>query len=622
MNTVRRSTFWTTFILVMLKIMLFRHFVFDNVEIVRLFSDAAAILTLMFVLELLTSVNWKMTVFTIFNIVMSLLLFACTVYFTFYGSMPTYTALSGANQLGQVQDSVTATIQTKDYLFFVDFVVLALLYAVTLRSKNRVTKSTRVGKPLYVAIALLLTIGASALYIRANHDISNELVQSERLGVLNYQVATAINARIENEAIADGSVNETQAALEQLESDYLTGVGAKVEAGSNSFFGVAKGMNVVVIQMESFQDILVGMDIDGQKVTPVLDDLIKNSFYFSNVFQQIGPGNTSDAEFLSNTGIYPTGDIAMSKGYGDRAIPSMPRLLAKYNYVSNTFHVNDVTFWNRNDLYPALGFTKYYDKPSFTDDKFNAFGASDEELYRVGMEKLSSLHDKNTPFYAQFITASSHHPFVIPEEFREIKLPAELEGKQLGHYIEAAKYTDKAIGDFIQALKDKGMYDNTVLVIYGDHFGMQTKDNDPAWVEQTLGMKYEERLSRFNIPLIIHVPGIEGQTSTKVGGQVDIMPTLANLLGLNLKDEGYTVFGRDLLNTSNNVIGMRYYMPTGSFFNDDIMFVPGTGFDDGTAYDINTLEPVADFSQYRDDYDYIMSLMKLSDEYVKLSPKR
>jgi lipoteichoic acid synthase len=63
-------------------------------------------------------------------------------------------------------------------------------------------------------------------------------------------------------------------------------------------------------------------------------------------------------------------------------------------------------------------------------------------------------------------------------------------------------------------------------------------------------------------------------------------------------------------------------MPTGSFFNNDIMFVPGKGFEDGTAIDLRTMEPVADFSKYRRDYDYILELMKLSDRYVSQLPLR
>ncbi|MEK3885424.1 LTA synthase family protein [Paenibacillus sp. PL2-23] len=625
MNAYRKSPFWATFILLMVKMALFRQFTFETVQISRLLSDAAAVLVVLCVLELITSSRWKTAVMTAGNAIVSLILFACCVYFSFFGSIPSYTALHGLDQVGQVKESVESAIHVKFYALFADFVVLLGLYLATMvasRNNTDKPKSQPAAKPLYVGIALAVSLAASFLYIRADLDIPNELVKAERLGVLNYQVAIAINERQENSAIKHGSADDTRETLEELEEGFI-GEDGVVEAGTPNFFGVAEGRNVIVIQLESFQNLMLGLEVDGQEVTPVLNDLIEQgSFYFPKVFQQIGQGNTSDAEFISNTGIYPTGTIAMSKGYGDREIPSLPRLLGEQGYVSNTFHVNDVTFWDRNILYPALGFTKYYDKPAFVDDEFNGFGASDGEMYRVGLEKLTELHQEGKPFYAQFVTTSSHHPFWVKKEFLNINVPQRLSGTQLGHYVAATNYTDKALGDFIDNLKANGMWDNTILVVYGDHMGLQQKENDPAWVEEVLGVPYHETISRFNIPFLVHVPGVEGKTMKGVGGQVDMMPTVANLMGISLEQEGYTVFGRDLLNTKKNVIGMRYYMPTGSFFNNDVMFVPGKGFEDGTAYDLDTFEQVEDFSMYREDYDYILELMKLSDNYMKLLPKR
>lgn len=622
MNVYRKSPFWASFILIMMKMILFRQFTFGEIIIANLLTDAATLLTLLCVVELITTSRWKSVVFGIMNAILSLLLFACCVYFSFFGNIPTYTALHGLDQVGQVKESVESAINIKFYTLFADVLILIALYVATLRSRGKREKSSPAAKPFYVAVGMVITLAASFLYIRMDLDIPNELVQAKRLGVLNYQVATAINESKLNSAIKDGSVEVTQEALEQLELGH-SGNSGKVEAGTPNYFGVAKGMNVIVIQLESFQDLMIGLKVDGREVTPVLNDLIgEGSFYFPNVFQQNGQGNTSDSEFISNTGLYATGSVAMSKGFGDREVPSMPRLLGERKYVSNTFHVNDVTFWDRNNMYPALGFTKYYDKPYFNNDNFNAFGASDEEMYRVGLEKLTELHEQNQPFYAQFVTTSSHHPFWVPASFLNIQVPERLLGSQLGHYIAAINYTDKAIGELIDGLKKNDMWNNTVIMLYGDHYGLQTKDNDPAWVKEMLGVDYHDRISRLNVPFIIRVPGVKGKPVEQVGGHVDMMPTLANLLGIDLKEENFTFFGKDLLNTTSNVIGVRYYMPTGSFFNDEIMFVPGEGFDDGEAFDLKTFEKIEDISQYRSDYDYVLELMRLSDAYVKLLPKR
>lgn len=386
---------------------------------------------------------------------------------------------------------------------------------------------------------------------------------------------------------------------------------------------MARGANVIVVQLEAFQNFPIQTKLEGQEITPVLNKLVKESFYFPNIYQQIGQGNTSDAEFLSNTSIYPTGTAAMSTGFGKRVLPSMPRLLHDLKYQSATFHVNDVTFWNRHLLYPGLAFDHYYDKPYYTNDFFNDFGASDEELYRVGAEQIREMTKRNQPFYAQFVTTSSHAPFVVPDKRRKLTLPADMEGSYLGNYLTAINYTDYALGQFIEELKKQGIWDKTMLVVYGDHFGVNPKEASDKEITDRLGVPYSNEVSRFNIPLIIHVPKqAESKIIERTGGQIDIMPTAANLLGISLQEKQFLALGRDMLNTENNVVGMRYYLPTGSFFNNEVMFVPGEGFDDGTAISLKTLQPVPMKEAYRKDYDYILSLMKLSDEYVQLLPKR
>ncbi|MCL6457734.1 MAG: LTA synthase family protein, partial [Gorillibacterium sp.] len=489
----------------------------------------------------------------------------------------------------------------------------------------RVFKLPRTVFSLFIIISLLLAVFS----IRSTASTPNELMRAELLGFPNYQASVLWHSLTTKNA---GPIDpaESAAAKAQLEQQLVT---APVNSPSSSpssspevvqpeLFGTQKGKNLIIVQLEATQNFVINLSVAGQEVTPVMNELMKKSLYFPNVYQQIGQGNTSDAEFMSNTSIYPTATEAMSKGFGDRALPSLPRILEGEGYSTMTLHPNDVTFWNRDKLYPALGFDIFYDKPSFVNDHFNDFGASDLELYRVGLEKITAAAATGKPFYAQFISLSSHHPFKIPEDKQSMKLPANIEGTQLGDYLQAIHYTDQALGTLVEGLKAAGIWDNTVFAFYGDHFGLQVDANKPADVSEKLGISYDARISRFNIPLMIHVPGDQGKVVERTGGQVDIMPTLANLLGLPASSDKFVPFGHDLLNIKRNVIGMRYYLPTGSFFNDDILFVPGKGFEDGTAVSLKTHEPVVDFSAYKSDYDYVLKWMKLSDEYVKQLPKR
>ncbi|KWX75180.1 sulfatase [Paenibacillus riograndensis] len=614
--------------LVWLKLLLLRGLFFDRIAWEWIAADLAPVLLLMGILALVIPARFRTGVYWTFNGLLSLLLFAASVYFNHFGSVPTYLAFYELNQVFQVKESVESTIQSIDYLFFADLVI-AGVYRLFRRWKRGASHPLRryvsPGARRVQWIVILVSIiggGALSAYsVHAARGVTNELVQAESAGFLNYEVFAAMKSQEDNGLIGTGDIRETIAKIDALEATYP--YSSKPAGTTPDYFGSQQGKNVIVIQMEAFQNFPLHQSLDGQELTPVLNSLAGEGFYFPHVYQQIGAGNTSDAEFMSNTSIYPIATLAMSTGFGDRVLPSLPRLLRDKGYEAYTFHVNKVGFWNRNELYPALGFNGYYEKGDFKNDHFNAFGASDEQLYITAVEKLAALQSKGTPFYAQLVTASSHHPFKIPDAFKRITLPDSLQNTMLGDYLTAINYTDYAIGTLIDGLKQNGLWDHTVLVLYGDHFGLQPKDVPPEQVEEALGIPYDSRISRFNIPLIMHVPGMaQGKVVKQTGGQLDILPTLANLLGVSLKQEGFTAFGHDLLNIDRNVVGMRYYSPTGSFFNNEIMFVPGKGFADGEAVSLDTLQPVADIHKYQSDYEYILKLMGLSDEYVKLLPQR
>ncbi|MET3847652.1 phosphoglycerol transferase MdoB-like AlkP superfamily enzyme [Paenibacillus sp. OAE614] len=410
--------------------------------------------------------------------------------------------------------------------------------------------------------------------------------------------------------------------LEELDRTYP--FGEPPEGSARSYWGAGKGKNLIVVQLESFQNFVLNASVQGQKVAPVLKQLSKESLYFPYIFQQIGVGNTSDAEFAASTSIYPIGFSAMSTTYADRKLPSLAKLLGRNNYVTATFHVNDVTFWNRDQMYPALGFHAYYDKPYFSKVKFSRFGASDEELFRVGIRKMKTMRKLDKRFYAQFVTVTSHSPYKIKEADKRLHLPDDFADRRLGDYLTAVNYTDYALGTFIDKLKRSGLWDTSVVVIYGDHFGLHKRYHRPATVSKALGIPYHKHISTYNVPLIIHLPGQhEGKRIERTGGQIDILPTVANVMGIDLKQEKFTAFGHDLANVGHNIVGSRYYMPAGSFFNDDIVFVAGkNGFEDGKAYDLRTLLPVQNVERYRPDFEFIQKRMGLSDRYVKRLPAR
>ena len=138
--------------------------------------------------------------------------------------------------------------------------------------------------------------------------------------------------------------------------------------------------------------------------------LPSESWYFPNHVSGVGPGTTSDAEFVANTSLYPPEGAAASLAYADRELTSLPRILGQQGYESYTFHTNSIKYWNRSQLYPALGFSQHFDKSYFGDADKIAFGASDRVLFDKTLDKLAAADRRGTPL----LRAGDHDVVALP----------------------------------------------------------------------------------------------------------------------------------------------------------------------------------------------------------------
>ncbi|WAA09692.1 LTA synthase family protein [Fervidibacillus albus] len=615
-----KSSFFIFTNLIVFKIIILRYLLFGEINILNTFLlELGFILFIMSLVELLPSIS-KMIGYLVVNIILSTLFLAIAMYHAYFGRIVTYFALFQFGQVGAISDSIFALIKPAYLLFFIDVIVIVLLMIF----KKFPIRSISVSKKIVIPL-LFLGFFASFVnfYINKDEFYSNNVVEAMDKGILNYELIEIY--RGPETALASDVESISNEDTEALKKEILALKGLSyIPPEERNYFGAAEGRNLIVIQVESMQNFPIGLEVGGQEVTPNMNRLIENSFYFSRLFQQTGPGNTSDAEFLMNTSLFPTPFNPTSQTYGGKIFPSLPRLLKKKGYTTMTFHADEIEFWNRIELYPALGFDTYYDETFFEKKDLIGMGSSDEYMFEKAFEVLKAHHVTNQKFYAHLVTLTTHHPFTIPSDRITLDLPEKFQNTLTGNYLVAMNYVDRAIRELIDALKEEGIYENSVIVIYGDHFGLQQSaisEEDTNLVSDLLGHEYQT-IDRLNIPFIIHVPGITepGQTFDQVSGQMDMMPTVANLLGISLDDQ--IIFGQDLLNSDQNLLGVRYYLPIGSFFNDEILFIPEKGFEDGTAYDIRTEEVIEDFEKYKEDYERVLKLEAISDEYVKNLPER
>lgn len=137
-------------------------------------------------------------------------------------------------------------------------------------------------------------------------------------------------------------------------------------------------------------------------------------------------------------------------------------------------------------------------------------------------------------------------------------------------------------------------------------------------MEEIYGRTYGN-IDMINIPLVISVPGQQPAKFNQVGGEVDIMPTVANLLGISLQNHIH--FGQDILNQDYNLLPQRYYLPSGSFLNDKALFMPGVWYDDGDQIPLSG-NGVNQALTTENEYNRALDLLHLSDSYVKQLPNR
>lgn len=571
-----------------------------------------------FVLLIFCLIEWfatkrKIAIYLFVNLLITILFFALIVYHNHFGIIATSQVLDQVKQVGAVKKSIFSVIHPQYMLIFVDIILIGgfILFR-RQKALDWKRSMSRQSNRKSITILFCVSIVICSFNIFPNRASMNETIKAEQMGILNYE-AYALLSDHEEEQIDASEI--TQAAIDETK-----GIQTSVNP---DLFGAAKGKNLIIIQMESFQNFLINLSIDGQEITPNLNKLAGNSLYFPRFYQQVGQGNTSDAEFIVNTSFYVPPDGPATQIYAPKELPSLPKLLQAQGYDTATFHTNEVEFWNRGELYSALGFNRYYDKTFFGEEDTVFYGSSDEILYEKTAAELARMDDNDQPFYSQVISMSSHNPFSIPESKYKMTLPERYEGAFVGDYIRAENYADYALGLFIDELKQNGVWDNSLIVLYGDHRGLpifSLKEDDQVLMTEILGHDYSER-DMINIPLIISSTDVTTPSvMNQIGGQVDILPTVSNLLGVSLDDHIH--FGQDLLNqTTYNLLPQRYYLPTGSFVNNEELFLSGSGFEDGQHYTIagNGVMPL---KATEDEFDRALELLHLSDSYVTQLPDR
>lgn len=543
----------------------------------------------------------------------TLLLIADSVFMRFFERILPALAIYQVEQLSGISSSIINLLSLKDLLFAVDliFIIPFLAYAFIKQRKVKVKFRFRLAQ-----VALIFVLCAGIIYFKAdkivsangtgaisNINMSNSIINN--MGILNYHMADIYNTL----HTSKGTI------LSRNEILTLRAWNESYQQTQNDFYGAAVGKNLIIIQMESTQNFLINSSVNGQEITPNLNKLLESSIYFDNYFVQVSQGNSSDAEFMTFNSLYPLSVGSSFLLYPDNDYLSLPSLLKDIGYNTFVIHGDVPTFWGRDVAYPNMGIDKYISRNELKEGSVIGMGLSDEEVFT---QAIPIIIQSKKPFMSMIITLSSHHPFVVPESDKELNIPQGEYSQLFIDYLQSQHYIDKQIGLFIDELEKNGILDNSLLVLYGDHFGTGWTDSDiQRFLSLSDPLNEYQQMELRKVPLLIRLPqGEKAGVIYKSGGQMDLMPTIANLMGLDREKMIY--FGQDLLNGENGFSVFRYYAVDGSFATDDYMYLGSTDgvFEHGNAYDRITGKEI-DVKELRDEYNLALKQLEMSDLILK-----
>jgi len=567
-------------------------------------------------LPLMLKVPGRSVLVTLAVLFVGILQFADTLFYRYFTDVLSVGILTQANVVGSVQSSIMNLIHGEDFLILLGPAVLIAAYVTyfILSHQDRRNRVSHVGKR-DTALKYRLTAGVLALFLGLGGCYGGlKLLLQNQPGILQSfydRVYIAQNLGFVNYHVIDAaryisSLEKTEVSPEDIQAvaEFMKEKSDEMKAGKY-LEGAGKGKNLIVIQTEALQGFLIGAKLNGELIAPNLTKLAAGSQYFNNYYCETAGGGTSDAEFLANTSLFPVKEGAVYIRFSGNDYVTMPKLLKENGYSTMAMHSFKAGFWNRSVMYKNMGFDKFYNKNDMIQDEISGMGLTDKSFFR---QMLPKLKEARQPYYSLMITLTSHFPYNNDKSYFDPNFKVgKWENTMMGDYLTTIHYADAAIGEFVRNLEAEGMMENTVLAVYGDHFGIPKDKQEQLFEFLGAGEKSPYKWSvNQTVPMMIKIPGVKGKKWSIVGGGVDFMPTVMNVMGIDT--EKATMLGRDLLNSKTGFAIMRH----GTFRHDNVLF----NISDKKAYKVPTGETL-DYGKYASDVKYVQDSLHYSDLVIE-----
>ncbi|MBR2744284.1 MAG: LTA synthase family protein [Clostridia bacterium] len=505
----------------------------------------------------------------IMDLLISSIMFADNLYYNYSASFISVAQISNLQYSEQISASIGELLQLAHILYFIDIVIILAMLIFKIIKLEKIKEWKWKTAAVYVVIMIVVFGTTIPSYVHAAEEYKYNKNMQLELGTLysfHYlDVKSIVNMR---KNIKYKSKDEVMNAYNNLKNTY----NEKYAEDVYGFNDIAKDKNVIVLQLESFQNYLYDKKINGKEITPNLNKFLKENIYIKNMMSQ-SYTTTADSEHSTFSSLYPLENGMAFAQYSGNKYDDFFGEFDNAGFYTIYMHGNYGSFWNRTNVYGNMNVDEIDFLDKFDQEKSTYINEwlSDESLFNQAIDKLNNAEK---PFFANIVTASSHTAFDLPGlenkyDYVDIDV-GKYKGTYFGDYLESMNYTDKQFGTFIQRLKDTGLYDNTVILLFGDHYGVQMHNYEMLeFIEQNEHQynNVDTEINYINVLCGIRIPGCEHKEIEKIVSKLDIKPTLCKICGVeDGVSLGANIFGdKDFVCLNNGIIVTENYYYNGKW---------------------------------------------------------
>lgn len=537
------------------------------------------------------------------NILISILLFADNIYYSYSSNVLSVLQISNLQYGEEIMSTLPLLLKLPQILYFIDILTLIILIATSIikiekgkKSKTKFIVCRTIIGIICMIFFIILSINANSKVLEAPY---NRDTQIKKGTIYGYHISDILNAMLGSKQAKYDNKNDMMKEYNVLKDEYN-------EKYGESYIDIKttmEGKNVIILQLESIQEFVLNKTINGREITPNLNKFINENIRLSNMFMQ-SYSTTADSEFSTVTSLYPVENGMAYSRYYKNNYDDIFKMFHNKDYTTSYMHGNYGNFWNRTNVYNNMKVDYIELKDKFLDISENIMGyLSDELLYKQAVQKLKEY---DNPFISYVVAASSHTGFTLDGLQDKSKVNINV-GKYkdtfFGNYLESVNYADYAFGIFIQELKNASLYDNSVIILYGDHNGLDMYNNEMIEFLKELDSNLTDtdiKLNYIRVLAGMRIPGINNLRIDKPVSKLDIKPTLAYLCNT---EEGVSL-GTNMLAKKDFICLNNERIVTDKFYYDELW------------YDIETGEIVEENDELKKYRDFMQKELEISKSIV------